>query len=76
MEKREIEIYTENIALGKFLKWAGIADTGTDAKLLIQEGLVAVNGVQETRRGRVLKPGDTVELEDLVLVVVQGEQEV
>ena len=62
MEKKEIAIYTEQISLGKFLKWSGAAETGTHAKSLIQEGNVLVNGIQETRRGRMLQPGDALSL--------------
>lgn len=42
------------------LKWAGLAPTGGQAKLLIQRGAVQVNGVVERRRGRRLIPGDRV----------------
>jgi ribosome-associated protein len=48
------------IALGAFLKLAGVAGTGGHAKLLIQGGSVRVNGVPETRRGRKLTVGDVV----------------
>jgi len=50
------------IALGAFLKVAGATATGGHAKLLIQEGGVRVNEVVETRRGRKLTPGDTVDV--------------
>lgn len=48
------------LALGAFLKLAGVAGTGGHAKLLVQEGEVSVNGEVETRRGRTLRPGDVV----------------
>jgi ribosome-associated protein len=48
------------IKLDQFLKLIGIAPTGGQAKLIIQEGEVLVNGVLETRRGRKLKSGDSV----------------
>lgn len=57
---REVRINTERIKLDSFLKWAAIAETGGDAKALIQSGYVAVNGVTENRRGRQLQPGDVV----------------
>lgn len=53
------------IKLDQFLKWAGAAQTGGEAKLLIQSGEVTVNGAIETRRGRKLVAGDRV--------VVMGE---
>lgn len=52
------------IRLDSFLKWAGIADTGGTAKILIQNGKVVVNGKVETRRGKKLSDGDLVQLED------------
>ncbi|HIA27629.1 MAG TPA: RNA-binding S4 domain-containing protein [Planctomycetes bacterium] len=48
------------IRLAQFLKWKGIADSGGEAKVLIQEGLVSVNDEVETRRGRQLRNGDSV----------------
>lgn len=48
------------ITLGQFLKVAGVADTGGDAKLLVATGQVSVNAVPETRRGRHLQQGDVV----------------
>ncbi len=50
--------------LGSFLKLAGAAATGGHAKLLVQGGDVAVNGEIETRRGRILQPGDVVAVGD------------
>lgn len=51
------------IKLDQFLKFAGIAETGGQAKLLIQEGAVSVNGEVEHRRGRKLVDGDQVEVD-------------
>ena len=48
------------IKLDQFLKWSGITPTGGQAKILIQEGAVQVNGEVETRRGRRLRRGDRV----------------
>lgn len=52
------------IRLGQLLKAAGLVDTGGEAKLLLADGLVTVNGQTETRRGRQLTPGDVVTLGD------------
>lgn len=76
MKKQEVEIYTDNITLGQFLKWAGLVESGQMAKRIIQEGEVKLNGSVEIRRGKQLQPGDTVEIDEVTLVVVQGEQEV
>jgi ribosome-associated protein len=56
----EIEIRGDSIRLGQLLKLAGIAESGADAKLLLADGIVTVNGEVETRRGRQLAPGDVI----------------
>lgn len=48
----------EFIRLGQVLKAAGLVETGSEAKEVIQEGLVSVNGETETRRGRKLYSDD------------------
>lgn len=64
----------ETIKLEQFLKLARIAPTGGQAKLLIQSGQVRVNGEVETRRGRKLRPGDRVEVDGEVLIVMSEEE--
>ena len=58
-----INLRDDYIKLGQALKAAGFADSGVDAKFLINEGNVKVNGVVETQRGKKLYSGDTVEFE-------------
>lgn len=48
------------IKLDQFLKWQGIAQTGGEAKIIIKQGMVEVNGEEEIRRGRKLITGDKV----------------
>ena len=74
MRERSVYIRTGEIKLDSFLKLAGAAQTGGQAKLLVQNGLVQVNGQLETRRGRKLKTGDvvTVNSEDRYIVCDQG----
>ena len=62
MEIKNIEIKTPTIKLDQFLKWSGVVGTGGQAKIMLQEGIVKVNGEQEKRRGRQLKKGDLVEV--------------
>ncbi|HWK28621.1 MAG TPA: RNA-binding S4 domain-containing protein [Solirubrobacter sp.] len=52
------------IRLGQLLKAAGLVETGGEAKLVLAEGEVTVNGAPESRRGRQLHPGDEVTLGD------------
>ena len=64
-----IIITTEYIKLQDLLKLAGVVYTGGEAKVLIQEGAVTVNGEVCTQRGKKLRPGDTVRLGDAALTV-------
>lgn len=48
------------IRLDQFLKWMNVVGSGGEAKHLIQDGQVLVNGAVETRRSRKLRPGDEV----------------
>ena len=57
---RDISVREDGIRLGQFLKLADLADTGADAKLLLEDGAVTVNGEPESRRGRQLVKGDVV----------------
>ena len=55
-----IHIKDDFIKLGQALKLAGLVDSGVDAKFVIQDGLVKVNGNVETQRGKKLVSGDVV----------------
>lgn len=63
---RDVPIAEDMIRLGQLLKLSGLAESGAEARSLVQEGLVHVNGEVETRRGRQLHRGD--------LVAVAGER--
>lgn len=69
---REVTIRDEVIRLGQLLKLAGIADSGTDAKELLADGAVRVNGEPENRRGRQLRAGDVVDAAGEELVVTNA----
>lgn len=60
---QEITIKDEYIKLGQALKLAGLVGSGVEAKILIQDGLVTVNGETEERRGKKLYDGDVFSLE-------------
>ena len=62
MEK--IKLRDEYIKLGQALKAAGFVESGVEAKLVIQDGLVKVNGQTETQRGKKLYDGDEVQFEN------------
>ncbi|NQX28109.1 RNA-binding S4 domain-containing protein [Microbacteriaceae bacterium VKM Ac-2854] len=59
----DVSIGGESIRLGQFLKFAGLLDSGGEVKEAIVDGLVAVNGEVELRRGRQLQLGDIVDFE-------------
>ncbi len=58
-----IKLREDFIKLGQALKAAGLAESGVDAKFVIQDGHVKVNGSIETQRGKKLIAGDIVEFD-------------
>lgn len=58
----DVTIRDDSIRLGQFLKLASLIESGAEAKEVIADGLVSVNGDVETRRGRQLVIGDVVEI--------------
>jgi ribosome-associated protein len=69
---RDVAVRDDGIRLGQLLKLAGLADTGADARVLLDLGEVEVNGRPEARRGRQLQPGDVVAVgEERVRVVAR-----
>lgn len=71
MEK--ILIHTDFIKLQQALKLAGLIDQGSDVKVLLAEGVVFVNGVVATERGKKIRPGDTIEVKGIGSVEVAQE---
>lgn len=73
MEIENINITTEYIKLDQLLKFAGLASTGAEAKEMITDMIVSVNGEICTMRGKKLRPGDSVSVafdDETVLVKV------
>lgn len=60
---------TDFIKLDQFLKLKGVVATGGQAKMMIQDGIVTVNGESETRRGKKLRTGDRVVVNEEEFVV-------
>ena len=71
MQTEEIKITTEYIKLDQLLKFSGIAENGADAKDMILDEIVDVNGEVCTMRGKKIRPGDEVlvNFEDEVLKI-------
>ena len=67
-----IKINTEFIKLDALLKYAALVGTGGEAKSVIAEGLVSVNGEVCTMRGKKIRPGDRVRFDRFELEVVQA----
>ena len=70
-----IAIQTETIRLSQFLKLANVAQDGVEAKFLILDGTVKVNGEMEIRRGRKLRVGDRVEIRGQTFAVTAEPKE-
>lgn len=71
METVEIKLRDEYIKLGQALKAAGIAESGVDAKYMIQDGEVLLNGSPEFQRGKKLYDGDTVVCHEVQINIVK-----
>ena len=72
MKKETVAISTEFIKLDALLKYAGLVNSGGEAKTLIQEGDVLVNGEVCTMRGKKLRAGDSVTLDGRTVAIGQG----
>ena len=64
-----IKIKDEYITLGQALKLASLVSSGIEAKIVIQDGQVKVNGEVDTRRGKKLRPGDVFEFNGQSIIV-------
>ena len=71
MQEERVKIETEFIKLDALLKFSNMAATGGEAKHLIQDGAVTVNGQICTMRGKKIRPGDRVELGGKLALVVE-----
>ncbi|BAM46135.1 S4 domain-containing protein YaaA [Amphibacillus xylanus] len=65
MKPEKIQIKTDYIQLGQFLKLANIVDSGGSVKYFLNDYAVFVNGDQDQRRGKKLYPGDIIEVEEV-----------
>jgi ribosome-associated protein len=68
MEK--VRINTEFIKLDQFIKWVGIAGSGSEAKSIVSEEMVKVNGKIEVQRGKKLRKGDIIDINGSVYEIV------
>lgn len=68
-ESVQVKIKTEFIKLDSLLKYAGLTETGGEAKEIVQQGLVSVNGEVCTMRGKKIRSGDKVSVENYEVTV-------
>ena len=68
-----IEISTPTINLDQLLKWAGIAESGGQVKLFIEDGLITINGTLVHERRKKVNPGDIIEIKDMGIWKVMAE---
>ncbi len=71
MDEERVSIDTEYIKLGQLLKLASLVSQGSDAKMLIQNGFVSLNGEVVYERGKKIHPGDRVEVKDMGSIIVE-----
>ena len=66
---RNIVVREVPIELCQFIKFGGLSDTGGEAKQLVTDGRVLLNGVVETQKGKKLKVGDVVKVDGHTIIV-------
>lgn len=73
MQKEEIAIKTEFITMDKLLKFSGVADTGGQAFLMVEDGIIKLNGKLVTEKRKKVFPGDVVNIDDQIeLTIISG----
>lgn len=75
MQKETIEITTATITMDKLLKFSGVADTGGQAFMMVEDGVVRLNGQLVTEKRKKVRPGDVVNIDDQIELTVIAEAE-
>ena len=70
MQKENIDITTEFITMDKLLKFSGIADTGGKAFLMVEDGIIQLNGKLVTEKRKKVFPGDIVNIDNQIELTV------
>ena len=73
MQKENIAIITEFITMDKLLKFSGVADTGGQAFLMVEDGIIKLNGKPVTEKRKKVFPGDVVNIEDQIELTITKE---
>ena len=73
MQKETVEITTEFITMDKLLKFSGVADTGGQAFLMVEDGVFRLIGQLVTEKRKKVHPGDVVNIDDQIELTVAKE---
>lgn len=71
---KTVFISSEYITLGQFLKFTGIINNGSEAKIAVLELKISINGASECRRGRKIYPNDVVKIEKSSFLVKNKDE--
>ena len=74
MQKENIAITTECITMDKLLKFSGVADTGGQAFLMVENGIIKLNGKLVKEKRKKVFPGDVVNIDDQIELTVSKEE--
>ena len=74
MQKENIAITKEFITMDKLLKFSGVADTGGQAFLMVEDGIIKLNGKLVTEKRKKVFPGDVVNIDDQIELTVSKEE--
>ena len=74
MQKENIAITTECITMDKLLKFSGVADTGGQAFLMVEDCIIKLNGKLVTEKRKKVFPGDVVNIDDQIELTVSKEE--
>lgn len=73
MQKETIEITTPSITMDKLLKFSGVSDTGGQAFMMVEDGVVRLNGQLVTEKRKQVRPGDVVNIDNQIELTVIAE---
>ena len=75
MQKETIEITTPTITMDKLLKFSGVADTGGQSFMMVEDGVVRLNGQLVTEKRKQVRPGDVVNIDNQIELTIKQEAE-
>lgn len=73
MQKEEVAIRTEFITMDKLLKFSGVAETGGQAFMMVEDGVIRLNGKEVTEKRKKVFPGDVVNIDNQIELTVIAE---